>query len=677
MKKRGISLISLAVSIAIIIVLASVVSVSLTYSISNAKKMAFANEIYNIQNLVTEYIEREESMPTTQEALQVTPSDTTQFQAETFNDGKVNLTVIDLQELGIKNTNYGNKQLGDDAPQKAKDVYAMSESTGKVYYIQGVEISGKKYYTLTDELRQIVEKNQNFTIGEKSITFTPSRLGWSSTALTVTAFVPSGYVVSAVEIDNSNIVYTSSEATEGVTYTFNTTNVAEAYTISITYTKNGTQSEVTYSAKVDKVAPVISKDVNMVDTSTAIKGLNSTDALSGIKHFKYAEGAIDVQDAPSYMHAYGKNLKSGSIKFVNKAVYTLYAEDKAGNYTVMWINDKKELTNVKPKIRKPYTVPEGFVASKATGESTVEEGLVIYAGTDPVTDENVEDARLNRDQYVWIPVPDIDDFVRKQKDSNGNLVPVPENFGYKEPFILNDTSSLTQHQLEGYQKEQAEYQAMRESVDKYGGFYIGRYEAGSKKRRNRWHVASGTTELIPSKKNVYAYNGVAWGKSMTDVGEDDTIIDSDGYDQGVGACYLARTVYPEEGDYSVVSTLVYGVQWDAAMEFMKDIENPNGTVSDYYIFDSTGMGWYGGNQSGNSNYMTGKDVDENASNKVKNIYDMGGNAIEWTMEASPSTARTLRGRYYPQDGASYPASGRSFYEAGVCGPGFRIALYLK
>ncbi|MBQ8043167.1 MAG: hypothetical protein IJ272_03325, partial [Clostridia bacterium] len=62
-------------------------------------------------------------------------------------------------------------------------------------------------------------------------------------------------------------------------------------------------------------------------------------------------------------------------------------------------------------------IPKGFVASSATGENTKNGGLVIYEGTEAVTDANVEDAKRTRNQYVWVPVEDFSKFIR-------------QNFGY-------------------------------------------------------------------------------------------------------------------------------------------------------------------------------------------------------------------------------------------------------
>ena len=52
-------------------------------------------------------------------------------------------------------------------------------------------------------------------------------------------------------------------------------------------------------------------------------------------------------------------------------------------------------------------VPNGYVGSKVAGENEIDTGYVIYEGTEEVNSENVEEAQKTRNQYVWIPVPDV------------------------------------------------------------------------------------------------------------------------------------------------------------------------------------------------------------------------------------------------------------------------------
>lgn len=348
MRKKGISLVSISIAVIVMLVLVSTISVSLTFSITNAKKMAFAKEIYNIQSLVDEYMEREETLPPTLETIQITPSDMSQFNLETLSNGTLLLETLDLPSLDIKSTSYGNKEIGEDDTEKAKDVYAVSLATGKVYYIAGFEIAGKKYYTLTDELRQMIEKKQNLTVGEKTVTFTPSVVGWGKDGISVTVAVPSEFTSPSLEISNANIKYTSTTANGVLYYNVNTEKVAENYTVTVNYTKGGVVSSATYSAKIDKTAPVISKDTSVSNVTGKVNGLKATDTESGIKYFKYAEGVISLSDANSYMKAYGKNITNGSINFKNSQNYTLYAEDKAGNYSIIYVDINGQLVTQKP-----------------------------------------------------------------------------------------------------------------------------------------------------------------------------------------------------------------------------------------------------------------------------------------------------------------------------------------
>ena len=92
-----------------------------------------------------------------------------------------------------------------------------------------------------------------------------------------------------------------------------------------------------------------------------------------------------------------------------------------------------------------------------------------------------------------------------------------------------------------------------------------------------------------------------------------------------------------------------------------------------------GYSWYSNNKSNNSTHKTGIDVDTNASNKVKNIYDMAGNVYEWTMEACGTYYRVLRGGAYNNTGSYGPASLRGndnpIYPNNYFG--FRLALFME
>ena len=208
---------------------------------------------------------------------------------------------------------------------------------------------------------------------------------------------------------------------------------------------------------------------------------------------------------------------------------------------------------------------------------------------------------------------------------------------------------------------------MYKSVKDNGGFYIGRYEAGAEggkleigeEEHGKWLIMPKTV----CKKGATVYNYIGWSN------QDDMTIETG------GAVEVARKFAIQQGYTSVKSTLCYGVQWDAVMKWMKNVENYN-ILGKKYIVDSTKMGWYSDN-SNNEPKNTGTDID-GGKNKIKNIYDMAGNVIEWTMEAYSSRNRLRRGGSFNATADVRPASSRfcDHPSEALIGVGFRPTLYL-
>ena len=286
-------------------------------------------------------------------------------------------------------------------------------------------------------------------------------------------------------------------------------------------------------------------------------------------------------------------------------------------------------------------IPEGFSVSSTN--NTLAKGVVI-------TDDSTAD------EYVWVPVPDISKFVRSDWENWS---------GSGEPEAPSDYKELTTTE---------EYQAMYNSVKTYKGFYIARYEAGKPDGMEDPPI-DGSVKPV-SKAGKAVWNNILWSINETD--PDDSSYGGDPNQNG--AVKVARSVYPKDGNAKVVSTLIYGVQWDAAMRYLSDVINTTQSGNPLYIKNSKGMGWNTDN-SGNTVHKTGEPIMQNGEvlNAPKGIYDLGGNVSEWTMEAYSTSSRALRGGMYHGEGGAIPASDRS-----ICAPtgtgtpyGFRVALYLK
>jgi hypothetical protein len=234
------------------------------------------------------------------------------------------------------------------------------------------------------------------------------------------------------------------------------------------------------------------------------------------------------------------------------------------------------------------------------------------------------------------------------------------------------STDYTEPYADGYDGEDAEYQAMEDSVTKYQGFYVGRYEAGCETERTSDNKTTVQKVLVQQGKNVYNY--VPWGNEMNDTG----IVtgktgDNEEYNGVTGAVELSKNFAIKNGYTGVTSTLIYGIQWDMMLRFVAD--------DDHNVNDSSNWGNYN-NSTGDAAVNSGlvQTTGKNEAWKAKNIYDIAGNVWEWTMEAYQSSARILRGGCYVNDGsilsAAYHAGSNEVVVSSRSG-GFRVALYVK
>lgn len=330
-------------------------------------------------------------------------------------------------------------------------------------------------------------------------------------------------------------------------------------------------------------------------------------------------------------------------------------------------------------------VPNGYVGSSVTGENEIDTGYVIYEGEGEVTDSNVEEAKKSRNQYVWVPVPDVSKFYGI--DSNGKkwgklynfttgtnssslfdeetgtypynwsendgVMTISSKTSHREPdYIKNyDTDyrlktlglgEETTHELSN-QLEQ-EFNKMLESVEKYGGFYIGRYETGNISQEIPV-VRKGNTNI----SSVTWYNMYKRCKNLK--GE----------------------------NQSVETGMIWGNEWDRTLMWL--IESGNKTKEEI-CKDSISWGNYknatfeyenssGGTSTKNENSDTRIPTGSTERNKANNIYDLAGNVYDWTMEACSTNLRVFRGgcyRNYLSTGSGVPASYR--YDGNPSGYGY-------
>ena len=180
-------------------------------------------------------------------------------------------------------------------------------------------------------------------------------------------------------------------------------------------------------------------------------------------------------------------------------------------------------------------------------------------------------------------------------------------------------------------------------VVKYGGFYIGRYEAGIPEGDTS---PSNKTGIPVSKKGATVWSNINYTNAKAN------------------AESMINNEYVQTG-------LITGTAWDTVCHWIK---------SDDELKDSRTYGNYNNSESPANVKGCGTKQVAGYSDKwmVKNIYDLAGNVWEWTSEAF-SSFFINRGGSYSDDGSGLPVSYRNYNSAYVAdvSVGFRSRLYIK
>ena len=281
-------------------------------------------------------------------------------------------------------------------------------------------------------------------------------------------------------------------------------------------------------------------------------------------------------------------------------------------------------------------VPEGF---KVAGDSasTVQGGVVI------------EDK--DRNQFVWVPVATIADYKRTAYSTN---VATEETDTATNSIKINYSSSKnSEYFTEALPEDE------KTSVERYKGFYIGRYEAGDKESTvaKTLRSSNDVTKTVTIKANQAPYNNVTKTQAIS----------------------LAEGFATKQG-YKAKTKLVSSYAWDTTIAFMQKVNSDYGSSSEEGNYKDTTFSYTditGARQTKakNSNVL----VPTGQTTPVCNIYDMGGNVFEWTTESCSNTdyPYARRGGFYYYIFANIPAGFRDDgSDDADDGDGFRLTLFM-
>lgn len=155
--KGGISIIVLGLIIIIMGTLMGVVVVSTSGTLRETEAREFASEIKQLEYLVKQAKNLNDGedfdfVPRTLAVSSLTDEQKTQMSEEIGTEvTSITLYEIDYNAIDAVATKYGKKNGGDTT-----DVYLVSNTTGKVYYLKGFKWEDKTHYTLTPELNSLL-----------------------------------------------------------------------------------------------------------------------------------------------------------------------------------------------------------------------------------------------------------------------------------------------------------------------------------------------------------------------------------------------------------------------------------------------------------------------------------------------------------------------------------------
>ncbi len=347
------------------------------------------------------------------------------------------------------------------------------------------------------------------------------------------------------------------------------------------------------------------------------------------------------------------------------------SKDARDKYAEAQTNDEKQLNEVSDWIdTKVGDTTGGGSVTKIDGVP-IPEGYYYVGGTKAkglVISDNVADKELDKgkenvrrdlagNQWVWVPVETPSSLyttvaagqalagstgVKTTKYTNSEIISgitrvKPEDTSdYREPDIVPDSTNADNDErakTAGFsslanmaETMVSDYEEMIASLEKYKGFYIGRYELTA--------------------------NGEKTGATQTSV---------DWYTLYKNCTTLAV-------GSKVKTRMIWGLQWDTTCNWLAS--------SGYSITDSSAWGNYQNNTAEGAGSKQNTGFSE--SWKANNIYDFAGNCYELTQEAVDTCNRGGRGGSCNNEGNDLPASylspnGTTYTGSRICS---RPTLYL-
>ena len=546
-----------------------------------------------------------------------------------------------------------------------------SNAQGKIengtyrYYIRKVEVgsefsekNGTGETCIIEELEQDTEyeikvecEDEEGNIGSKTITvktlkvtdadieegaITFDNLTWNNKQASITIKTNTDYIIE-YQINSTNGTWIRGSKISTIANGLHHGDIVNARLT------DGTNSGdyTTYNV-IDNIVPIINSFTVENVTENSIKvSVNAEDNESGL--------------AESGTYAYYKNGSLVETSESNTCTYTgltaqteyelkVIVKDQGGKTSERIVKG----TTSKKKSEIEQARDDGTIFDKTTDLKDDEDNTIWIPGgfgideeSSTNQDEGIVITDKDGNEFVWVPVPDpstmfvyqtatLSDDVTKtnkysklrlrEEDEEDLTASIPGDFStgkLREPDVVTyvDLNPDYMNKL-GYNSinEMAsglvkEYTEMANSIEKYYGFYIGRYELSGTKSKPT--VQKGTVITL---EDWYGYKKLC-----------EEVIQNNSYAKSI---------------------MIYGCQWDETMSWLKRTK----FAGQEEKVDKDSRSW--GNfvdSTGEANIEGAGKIQITGYSKywsANNIYDLAGNYHEWTQEACDFINRVKRGSYY-------------------------------
>lgn len=577
-KQKGVTLISLTVAIAVLMILANVIIYNAKDHLKLENLKAMQSDIDNLKDKISIYYAQNGNIPARVKYTNIKHLEEANLISDTVDTG--DFLVIDLSAIENLTLNKGKdfeqiksyETLTEEQAKQYTDLYIINETSHNIFYVAGIGVDEKIYYT-------------NYTADNVDKVAVDLRYKEE-------VKIPNGFY------------YVSGTKEIGIII------------------RNADNS------KTYKWIPV-KEEITQIPANVRVETSQKEDFMKSVNtyHGYYEDTNVNSQEV-IYLE-----LQNWSPVYDKEGIYRDKNEDIA-------------------------YIPKGFRVSQTPGENTINQGLVVKD--------------KNENEWVWIEVPKSIYTTAQSSEDYANIEKDMQTYvsNYRNENYTDSWYSEEQHGFKTREDYNHWKNSMLKSVYEKGGFYVGRYEVGTKTPRTSVSETL-TTPVI--QRNSYPYNYVI----------------------GKQAQERSTQLATEEK----TSSLMFGIQWDLMLKY---IEMKEGKTPTQIKTDATNWGNYSNSDftitRGKYSVNNGKDFLAITSDYLKlsnsnvlvttgsvqknstlNIYDIGGNVEEWTLEYTGDTNSpcVLRGGDFISSGASYPVfnrycvnTSRSFY----C-DGFRATLW--